>query len=83
VPEINYCPQPVVEKSAQYKGRLNRPKMEYTYYEYLNIEELRRAKKRAECTHAKVAIICTCCGTHFEKNDKMNSKPLIKKQVNK
>jgi transposase-like protein len=67
VAPLTHCPQEIAEKSAQYSGRLNRPKFGYTYEEYLEQDERRREKKRLSCTHEHIAIICLDCGTHFEK----------------
>lgn len=67
VPPINYCPDEVVESSSHVSGwRMNRGKIDKTYEEYYEEERLRKAKKRATCTHSRMAVICLCCGEHLE-----------------
>jgi DNA-binding MarR family transcriptional regulator len=53
------------------------PKLAKTYDDYLEEERVRREHRRAQCSHENVAIICLCCGTHFEQTKKQPARAKI------
>lgn len=77
-PPITYCPDDVAVPSAHVQRlRQNRPKEFKLYEDYLADEEKRVEKKRRECAHEKVAIICLCCGQHFEETKNQKAKARV------
>lgn len=78
VQPIDWCPDDIVSKSAHMQRiRQNRPKKFMLYEDYLADEEKRRTEKRSSCGHDKIAIICLCCGQHFEETKTQNAKAKV------
>lgn len=74
VPPIDYCPQEIVEVSAQYASwKRNRPRTISSYEEYRRNDEQRKLKKKASCKHTRVAIICLECTEHLEETRSHNA----------
>lgn len=75
VAPLTYCPDEAVEASAHVSGwRMNRAKEHKTYEEYCEEDRLRKSKKRATCTHARLVVICLNCGEHLEKTKMHEAK---------
>lgn len=69
---MSFCPPEVAEQSAQYKGRMNKPKFLYTYNEYLAKEAEKMEHKRATCDHPteRLVVVCLHCKEHLEATKK-------------
>lgn len=85
VEPIDYCPEEIVDKSSHVRSwKRNRPIDFKTYEDYLEEDERRRVRKRHACMHDRIAIICLCCGQHFEetKNQKAKAKVTFYENTN-
>lgn len=78
VQPIDYCPQEIAEESAQYSSwKRNRPRNFGSYEEYLEEEDRKKQKKRENCKHTRVAIICLECTEHLEETRTHKAKAKI------
>ena len=60
--------------SRQCEPRQLKTKWAYTYEEYFEEEQRRRAEKKRTCAHTHLAVICIHCGTHLEETKHQAAK---------